>query len=186
MKRAIASSAIILLSDRSRRRYASGRQGSGRRAHHQRPRAAPPGEGPRCHRSLSEGQRHRTDRPVPSASSVSLSPPSSIGADAEEHLIGFARHRAGPLGEEEPTYELRSTSPSTLARTSTSVRSPSPATPGAAIVISGKSVGTLPLAKPIRVNAGPALVTATAPGFKQFEMSIPVEAGSETPAQDRS
>ena len=51
---------------------------------------------------------------------------------------------------------------------------------GAAIVISGKSVGTLPLAKPIRVNAGPALVTATAPGFKQFEMSIPVEVGKET------
>ncbi|HVV52508.1 MAG TPA: PEGA domain-containing protein [Polyangia bacterium] len=51
---------------------------------------------------------------------------------------------------------------------------------GAAIVISGKAAGKLPLAKPIRVNAGPALVTATAPGFKQFEMSIPVEAGKET------
>ena len=40
--------------------------------------------------------------------------------------------------------------------------------------------GTLPLARPIRVNAGPALVTATASGFKQFEMSVPVEAGKET------
>jgi hypothetical protein len=51
---------------------------------------------------------------------------------------------------------------------------------GAAIVISGKSAGTLPQPKPIRVNAGPALVTATASGFKQFEMSVPVEAGKET------
>jgi hypothetical protein len=51
---------------------------------------------------------------------------------------------------------------------------------GAAVVISGKSAGALPLAKPIRVNAGPAIVTATAPGFKQFEMSVPIEAGKET------
>src|ERR1700733_5970842 len=51
---------------------------------------------------------------------------------------------------------------------------------GASIVISGRSAGTLPLPKPIRVNAGPALVTATASGFKQFEMSVPVEAGKET------
>jgi hypothetical protein len=52
--------------------------------------------------------------------------------------------------------------------------------PGAAVVISGKSAGTLPLAKSIRVNAGPAIVTATAAGFKLFEMSVPVEAGKET------
>jgi len=51
---------------------------------------------------------------------------------------------------------------------------------GAVIVISGKSAGTLPLAMPVRVNAGPALVTATASGFRQFEMSVPVEAGKET------
>ena len=51
---------------------------------------------------------------------------------------------------------------------------------GAAVIISGKSAGPLPLAKAIRVNAGSALVTATSPGFKQFEMSVPVEAGKET------
>ncbi len=51
---------------------------------------------------------------------------------------------------------------------------------GADVVISGISAGTLPLAKPVRVNAGPATVTATASGFKQFEMSVPVEAGKET------
>jgi PEGA domain len=51
---------------------------------------------------------------------------------------------------------------------------------GAAIVISDKSVGSLPLRKPIRVNSGPAIVTATAPGFRQFEMSVPVEVGKET------
>ena len=38
----------------------------------------------------------------------------------------------------------------------------------------------LPLARATRVNAGPAIVTATAAGFKQFEMSVPVEAGKET------
>ncbi|HVV53341.1 MAG TPA: PEGA domain-containing protein [Polyangia bacterium] len=51
---------------------------------------------------------------------------------------------------------------------------------GAAVVISGKPAGTLPLAKPVRVNAGSALVTATASGFKQFEMAVPVETGKET------
>jgi hypothetical protein len=51
---------------------------------------------------------------------------------------------------------------------------------GAAITVSGRSLGTLPLTKAIRVNAGPALVTATAPGFRQFEMSVPVEVGKET------
>jgi tetratricopeptide (TPR) repeat protein len=51
---------------------------------------------------------------------------------------------------------------------------------GAAIVLSGRSAGTLPFAKPVRVNAVPALVTATASGFKQFEMSVPIEAGKET------
>jgi len=66
-----------------------------------------------------------------------------------------------------------------LARTHVGQIAPTGRT-GAAIVISGKSVGTLPLAKPIRVNAGRAVVIATAPGFKQFEMSVPVEAGKET------
>ena len=51
---------------------------------------------------------------------------------------------------------------------------------GAAVVISGKIVGALPLAKPIRVNAGPALIAVSASGFKQFEMSVPVEAGKES------
>jgi hypothetical protein len=54
---------------------------------------------------------------------------------------------------------------------------------GAAITVSGRSVGTLPLTKAIRTNAGPALVTATAPGFRQFEMSVPVEVGKETQLQ---
>ena len=51
---------------------------------------------------------------------------------------------------------------------------------GSAVVISGRSVGSLPLGKSIRVNSGPAIVTASAPGFRQFEMSVPIEVGKET------
>jgi hypothetical protein len=51
---------------------------------------------------------------------------------------------------------------------------------GAAITVSGRSVGTLPLTKPIRANAGPAIITATATGFRPFETTLPVEVGKET------
>ncbi len=51
---------------------------------------------------------------------------------------------------------------------------------GATVLVSGKSIGTLPHPAPIRVSEGSAIVTATAPGFKQFMMSVPVEPGKET------
>jgi len=51
---------------------------------------------------------------------------------------------------------------------------------GAVVFISGKAAGPLPLVRPIRVNAGPSIVSATSPGYKAFEMSVPIEAGKET------
>jgi hypothetical protein len=52
---------------------------------------------------------------------------------------------------------------------------------GATVTIGGKIIGTLPHAQPVRVGEGTAIVTATAPGFKQFILSVPVQAGMETP-----
>ncbi len=106
-----------------------------------------------------------------------------LAESAVEHWSDAEEHLAGALGTPQDAWvkknraaldqalELARTHIGQIALTGHA---------GAAIVISGKSFGTLPLAKPIRVNAGPALVTATAPGFKQFEMSIPVEVGKET------
>jgi hypothetical protein len=52
---------------------------------------------------------------------------------------------------------------------------------GATVTIGGKTIGTLPHQAPVRVGEGNAIVTATAPGFKEFILSVPVQAGMETP-----
>jgi hypothetical protein len=52
---------------------------------------------------------------------------------------------------------------------------------GATVTIAGKTIGTLPHAQPVRVGEGTAIVTATSPGFKQFILSVPIQAGMETP-----
>lgn len=52
---------------------------------------------------------------------------------------------------------------------------------GATVTVGGKTIGTLPHQTPVRVGEGTAIVTATAPGYKQFIMSVPVQAGMQTP-----
>jgi hypothetical protein len=53
--------------------------------------------------------------------------------------------------------------------------------PGTTITVSGKTVGTLPHLSPVRLGEGNVLVTATAPGFKQFVLTVPVQANMQTP-----
>lgn len=97
-------------------------------------------------------------------------------ADAEEHLIASLGSAQDPWVHKNHAALLQALTLVGEHIGQIALTGP----PGAAVIISGKSAGPLPLAKAIRVNAGSALVTATAPGFKQFEMSVPVEAGKET------
>ena len=97
-------------------------------------------------------------------------------ADAEEHLIASLGSAQDPWVHKNHAALLQALTLVGEHIGQIALTGP----PGAAVIISGKSTGPLPLAKAIRVNAGSALVTATAPGFKQFEMSVPVEAGKET------
>jgi hypothetical protein len=53
--------------------------------------------------------------------------------------------------------------------------------PGTTITVSGKTVGTLPHPSPVRLSEGNVLVSATAPGFKQFVLTVPVQANMQTP-----
>lgn len=57
---------------------------------------------------------------------------------------------------------------------------------GATVTVGGKTIGTLPHQTPVRVGEGSAIVTATAPGYKQFIMSVPVQAGMQTPLKSPS
>ena len=97
-------------------------------------------------------------------------------SDAEEHL------NAALASPQDPWVKKnRSSLDQALTLVGTHIGQISLSGPaGAAIVVSDKSVGSLPLGKPVRVNSGPAIVTATAQGFRQFEMSVPVEVGKET------
>lgn len=52
---------------------------------------------------------------------------------------------------------------------------------GASVTVAGKLVGMLPGISPVRTPAGTVLVTASAPGMKQFVQSVGVQAGMETP-----
>ena len=52
-------------------------------------------------------------------------------------------------------------------------------TPGAAVTVAGKGAGTLPNVAPVRVAAGTVLVSATAPGSKQFVDRITVQGGMQ-------
>lgn len=53
-------------------------------------------------------------------------------------------------------------------------------TPGAAVTVAGKAAGTLPNVVPVRVAAGTVLVSATAPGSRQFIDRITVQGGMQT------
>jgi hypothetical protein len=53
-------------------------------------------------------------------------------------------------------------------------------TPGAAVTVAGKAVGTLPTIPPVRVAAGTVLVTASAPNTRQFVERVDVQAGMQT------
>jgi hypothetical protein len=97
-------------------------------------------------------------------------------ADSEEHLTGALASPEDPWVRK--THATLEQALNLAAGHVGQIAVTGPA--GAAIIIAGKSVGSLPLAKAVRVNAGPALVSATAPGFYPFEMSVPVEAGKET------
>jgi hypothetical protein len=97
-------------------------------------------------------------------------------SDAEEHLASALASPQDPWVRKnhaalDQAFTLVATHIGQLALTGP---------PGAVVVVSGRSAGALPLQKAIRVNAGPAIVTASADGFKQFEMSVPIEAGKET------
>jgi hypothetical protein len=50
---------------------------------------------------------------------------------------------------------------------------------GAAVTVAGRMVGTLPRIPNVRLGEGVWLVTATAPGWKQFVTTVTVEAGLE-------
>jgi hypothetical protein len=52
---------------------------------------------------------------------------------------------------------------------------------GAQVSVAGRIVGTIPVLGPVRVAEGNVLVTATAPGFKRFILTVPVQAGMQTP-----
>lgn len=52
---------------------------------------------------------------------------------------------------------------------------------GATVTVGARLAGSLPGVAPVRIPAGPVLVTASAPGSKQFVTTVNVQAGMETP-----
>jgi PEGA domain-containing protein len=52
---------------------------------------------------------------------------------------------------------------------------------GAAVTVAGRNIGNLPSLAPVRLGEGTVLVTASAPGFKQFIASVTVLAGKQVP-----
>ena len=119
-------------------------------------------------RPLSEGRRHRAD-PAQLRSARAR----GIGRRTLERRGRTPQRRPGlpprPVGEEEPQFARPGAHPRRYAHWADSASGPA----CAAIVVSDKSVGSLPLGKPVRVNSGPAIVTATAQGFRQFEIDCP-------------
>jgi hypothetical protein len=52
---------------------------------------------------------------------------------------------------------------------------------GVEVFVDGKSVGTLPAIPPVHLGEGQVSVSATAPGFKPFDETVPIHAGSRAP-----
>lgn len=104
--------------------------------------------------------------------------------DTLEHWVDSETHVVAALAVPQDGWVRRNRS--LLEQTLTSVRThigqiafsgPS----GATVTVGGRLVGSLPAVQPVRVAAGPVVVTASASGSKQFVATVNVQAGMETP-----
>ena len=104
--------------------------------------------------------------------------------DTLEHWVDSETHLVAALAVPQDAW-VRKNRP-LLEQTLTSVRThigqltfSGPA--GATVTVGGRLAGSLPAISPVRVAAGPVVVTASAPGSKQFVTTVNVQAGMETP-----